>query len=96
MRKIKNASTTRDNVSILHYALGKNASQLRFTHVLLAFYSGFTRVLLAFLFTNANQKHSVIGALHILIYQLMDFGYLLDNVVNAIFLLTLLPLTWEM
>ena len=33
-RKINNASPTRDNVSILHYALGKNASQLRFGHVL--------------------------------------------------------------
>ena len=61
-RKIKNASPTRDNVSILHYALGKNASQLRFSRVFLAFYSRFTRVFLAFLFTNANQKHSVIGA----------------------------------
>ena len=40
----------------------KHSSQLRFSHVLLAFYSRFTRVLLAFLFTNANQKHSVIGA----------------------------------
>ena len=36
-RKIKNASPTRDNVSILHYALGKNASQLRFGRVLVAF-----------------------------------------------------------
>ena len=51
-RKIKNVSLTRDNVSILHYALGKNASQLRFS-----------RVLLAFLFTNANPTHSVIVAL---------------------------------
>ena len=44
-RKIKNASPTRDNVSILHYALGKNASQLRFGRVLVAFWSRFGRVL---------------------------------------------------
>ena len=47
-RKIKNASPTRDNVSILHYALGKNASQLRFSCVLVAFWSGFGRVLVGF------------------------------------------------
>ena len=47
-RKIKNASPTRDNVSILHYALGKNASQLRFGRVLVAFWSRFGRVLVAF------------------------------------------------
>ena len=35
VRKIKNASPTRENVSILHYALGTNAIQLRFAHVLL-------------------------------------------------------------
>ena len=40
-RKIKNASPTRDNVSILHYAMGKNVSQLRFSRVLLAFFSRF-------------------------------------------------------
>ena len=61
-RKIKNVSPTRDNVSILHYALGKNARQLRFSHVFSRF-SRFTRVFLGFLFTNANQKHSVRGAL---------------------------------
>ena len=58
-RKIKNASPTLENVSILHYALGKNASKLRFS-----------RVLLAFLFTNAIQKHSVIGALVFYIFPL--------------------------
>ena len=62
VRKIKNASPTRENVSILHFAFGKNASKLRFSRVFLAFFSRFTRVLFAFLFTNANQKHSVIGA----------------------------------
>ena len=62
-RKIKNASPTRDNFSILHYALGKNASQLRFSHVFLEFF-------LAFLFTNANQKHSVIGALVFILWNL--------------------------
>ena len=36
------------NVSILHYALGKNASQLRFGRVLVAFWSRFGRVLVAF------------------------------------------------
>ena len=35
---------------ILHYMLGKNVSQLRFS-----------RVFLAFLLTNANPTHSVIG-----------------------------------
>ena len=40
------------NKNASDYALGKNASQLRFS-----------RVLLAFLFTNANQKHSVKWAL---------------------------------
>ena len=61
-RKIKNASPTRENVSILHYALGKNASK---------FFSRFSRVLLAFLFTNANQKHSVIGALDTILSKRM-------------------------
>ena len=46
--KKKNASPTRDNVSILHYALGKNASQLRFGRVLVAFWSRFGRVLVMF------------------------------------------------
>ena len=34
-RKIQNASPMRENVSTLHYALGKNASQSRFARVLL-------------------------------------------------------------
>ena len=38
-RKIKKASPTRENVSIIHYALGKKASQLCFGHVLVAFCS---------------------------------------------------------
>ena len=38
-RNIQNASPTQENVSILHYTLGKNASQLRFACVLLAFWS---------------------------------------------------------
>ena len=37
-RKIKNASPTRENVSILHYALDKNANQLRFGLVLVSFW----------------------------------------------------------
>ena len=73
-RKIKNASPMRNNVSILHYALGKNASQLRFSRVFLVFYLRFTCVFLAFLFTNANQKHSVIGALHSLLKFLLLRG----------------------
>ena len=40
-RKNNNASPTRDIVSILHYALGKNASQMRFSRVFLAFFSCF-------------------------------------------------------
>ena len=44
----KNASPTRDNVSILHCALGKKASQLRFSRVLLAFFARFSCVFLAF------------------------------------------------
>ena len=44
--KRKKKSKTRENVSILHYALGKNASQLRFARVLLAFCSHFARILL--------------------------------------------------
>ena len=57
--KNPNASPTRDNVSILRYALGKNASQsgfacvllefcVRFACILLAFCSCFARVLLVF------------------------------------------------
>ena len=34
-RKIQNASPTREHFSILHYALSKNTSQLRFARVLL-------------------------------------------------------------
>ena len=62
-RKIKNASPTRDNVSLLHYALGKNASQV-------AFWSRFGRVLVMFWSRfghkhcqNANPTHSVIRPL---------------------------------
>ena len=56
-RKIKNASPTQDNVSILHYALGKNASQLRFGCVLVVFWSRFGHKHCQ----NANPTHSVIG-----------------------------------
>ena len=66
-RKIQNTSLTRENVSILHYALCKNASQSRFARILLAFCSRFARVLLAFCSCfahkhdqNANPTHSVI------------------------------------
>ena len=55
-RKIKNASPTRDNVSILHYALGKNASQLRFGRVLVAFWSRFGRVLVANIAKTQTQR----------------------------------------
>ena len=65
-KKNKN-SPTRDNVSILHYALGKNVSQLRFGRILVAFRSRFGRVLVAFWSRfghkhcqNANPTHSVI------------------------------------
>ena len=70
-RKIKNASPTRDNVSILHYALGKKRESVafwsRFGRVLVAFWSRFGRVLVAFWSRfghkhcqNANPTHSVI------------------------------------
>ena len=58
-RKIKNASPTRDNVTILHYALGKNASQLLFGRVLVAFWSRFGHKHCQ----NANPTHSVIRPL---------------------------------
>ena len=48
VRKNQNTSPTRKNVSILQYALGKNASQLCFAHVLLVFCLRFACVLLAF------------------------------------------------
>ena len=48
VRKIKNASLTPENVSILHYELGKNTSQLRLSHGLVVFWSRFGRVLVAF------------------------------------------------
>ena len=38
---MKNVSPMQEDVSILHYALGKNASQLRFSRVFLAFYLRF-------------------------------------------------------
>ena len=66
VRKVKNASPTREDVSILHFFI-----TLFYFHV---FYSRFTRALLAFLFTNANQKHSVIGA--------QGIHYLNDNLVT--------------
>ena len=56
VRKIKNASPTRDNVSILHYALGKNASQLRFGRVLVAFWSCFGRVLVTNIAKTQTQR----------------------------------------
>ena len=55
-RKIKNASPTRDNVSILHYALGKNASHLRFGRVLVAFWSRFGRVLITNIVKTQTQR----------------------------------------
>ena len=55
-RKIKNASPTRDNVSILHYALGKNVSQLRFGRVLVAFWSCFGRVLVTNIAKTQTQR----------------------------------------
>ena len=55
-RKIKNASPTRDNVSLLHYALGKNASQLRFGRVLVAFWSRFGRVLVTSIAKTQTQR----------------------------------------
>ena len=48
VRKIQKASPTRENVSILHYAMGKNASQLRFGCALVMFWLGFGHVLVAF------------------------------------------------
>ena len=59
VRKIQNASPTRENVSILHYALGKNASQLRFARVLLVFCSCFAHKP----YQNTNPTHSVIWPL---------------------------------
>ena len=56
VRKIKNTSPTRDNVSILHYALGKNASQLRFGRVLVAFWSCFGRVLVTNIAKTQTQR----------------------------------------
>ena len=59
-RKIKNASPTRDNVSLLHYALGKNASQVafwsRFGRVLVAFWSCFGRVLVTNIAKTQTQR----------------------------------------
>ena len=59
-RKIQNASPMQENVSILYYALRKNADQSRFANVLLAFCSRFARKF----YQNANTTHSVIWALH--------------------------------
>ena len=51
-----------ENVSILHYALGNNVSQLRFgrifCHVLVAFWSRFGRVLVANI-TKMQTQHRV-------------------------------------
>ena len=58
-RKIQNASPTEENVSILHYALGKNVSQLRFARVMLTFCSPFAHKP----YQNANPTHSVIWPL---------------------------------
>ena len=49
----------RDNVSLLHYALGKNASQLRFGRVLVMFWSHFGHKHCQ----NTNPTHSVIRPL---------------------------------
>ena len=60
-RKIKKASPTREIFSILHYALGKNASKLRFSRVMLAFCLRFACVLLAFccvLLTNLTKTQT--------------------------------------
>ena len=49
--------------SILHYALVKNVSQLRFSRVLLAFFSRISRVCAHKHYQKANQTHGVIWAL---------------------------------
>ena len=60
--KMQNASPTRVNVSISHYALGKNASQLPFSRVLLTFCLRFAHVFVHKTYQNANPTHSVIWA----------------------------------
>ena len=55
---MQNASLRREYVSILHYVLGKNASQLHFGRVLVAFWSHFGHKP----DQNANPTHSVIMA----------------------------------
>ena len=53
-RKFQNASPT--NVSTLRYALGKNASQLRLSRILVEFWSRFDRVLLTNITKTQTQR----------------------------------------
>ena len=58
-RKLPNARKTQEHFSILHYALGKNASLLRFSRV---FSRVFARVFAHKPYQNATPTHSVIWA----------------------------------
>ena len=60
-RKIPKASPTRENISILHYSLGKNVSQLRFFP--------FAHVFAHKPCQNANPMHSVIWALQYIFHK---------------------------
>ena len=63
MRKTREKSKTRAQ---LYYTM--HWVKTRVSCVFLAFFSRFSHVFIAFLFTNANQKHSVIGAL-VIVYK---------------------------
>ena len=73
-RKIQNASPTREDVSILLYPLGKNASQLRFARILLTFCSHFGHKP----DQNANPTYSVIWSLAFVLSYLILSEYRLS------------------
>ena len=58
--------------SMLHYALVKNASHLRFSHIFLAFFSPCSRVCAHKHYQNAKQTHSVIWALDLMFLTLKN------------------------
>ena len=65
-KKLSNARKTQENCCILHYALGKNASLLRFSRV-------FACVLAHKPYPNATPTYSVIWALGMVTTERHDF-----------------------
>ena len=72
-KREKNARKTRENVSILHYALDKNASQLHFGRVLVAFWSRF-----------GHKPDQTANPTHIVIWPYHGSQYVLHQLLGGV------------